>query len=585
VISGAAWPAWLASTMASPDLHLVLGTIYQQPFLLFFGVALIWLQCELTIPSFPVNPFQLNRKNKSTEQDRDTTALNARVDEKIAQFEASIWQTASRCLVHFNFACLLVATVDYQVDPGFTRLIFVAALVVLNILYLRGAVETLEQTRTRIRSVCVVIHCVGVFVNASGAWESKEDYLGRSGICEIGQIVIALIFPMQRITSAFAVAFLGANLFAALGACGPSAITGWFVVQQLVQMGVVVSVPVVMRSVVRDHVKASCDSQDSDSLASALSYVLKGVSDGHLLLDSNFKICGNASCLQRLLRTHENFSGRSFVDLVAGAPSQKPFAKFLAEGGEVEAKGGMPHCARVHLLDASGQRVAVDIVHAVVPELYGTATHHLLVIKEDPEARAMSPLQSPVSENLPDRQDIRKEAIAGNERQRTREEMLHPLRQISEMTLLVNASTELIEIEQAVIQCAPCAPKEEEEDATTLGVLNLHGWTCPSEWHAVKSKLHQVARAVGQSRRPKSATLPSMTLHLPGEDVYLRARSVSIKPACTGIFQEQEPALLYLHLSKFNKYRQRRLTESQIQGQAEAVNGDTWGNALCTPKL
>ena len=273
--------------------------------------------------------------------------------------------------------------------------------------------------------------------------------------------------------------------------------------------------------------------------------MLKGVSDGHLLLDSNFKICGNASCLQRLLRTHENFSGRSFVDLVAGAPSQKPFAKFLAEGGEVEAKGGMPHCARVHLLDASGQRVAVDIVHAVVPELYGTATHHLLVIKEDPEARAMSPLQSPVSENLPDRQDIRKEAIAGNERQRTREEMLHPLRQISEMTLLVNASTELIEIEQAVIQCAPCAPKE-EEDATTLGVLNLHGWTCPSEWHAVKSKLHQVARAVGQSRRPKSATLPSMTLHLPGEDVYLRARSVSIKPACTGIFQEQEPALLYL---------------------------------------
>ena len=116
--------------------------------------------------------------------------------------------------------------------------------------------------------------------------------------------------------------------------------------------------------------------------------------------------------------------------------------------------------------------MAVDIVHAVVPELYGTATHHLLVIKEDPEARAMSPLQSPVSENLPDRQDIRKEAIAGNERQRTREEMLHPLRQISEMTLLVNASTELIEIEQAVIQCAPCAPKEEEEDATTLGVLN-----------------------------------------------------------------------------------------------------------------
>ena len=272
--------------------------------------------------------------------------------------------------------------------------------------------------------------------------------------------------------------------------------------------------------------------------------MLKGVSDGHVLLDCNFKICGDASCLQRLLRTHDNFSGRSFVDLVAGAPSQKPFAKFLAEGGEVEAKGGMPHCARVHLLDGSGEHVPVDIVHAVVPELYGTgrtATHHVLVIKEDSEARAMSPSQSLVWEDLPNRQDIRKEAIASN--QRTREEILHPLRQISEMTLLVNAGTELIEIEQAVMQYAP----NDEEDATTLGVPNLHSWTCPSEWHAVKSKLHQVARAVGQSqsRRPKSATLPSMSLHLPG-DVYLRARSVSIKPACTGIVQEQEPALLYL---------------------------------------
>ena len=77
----------------------------------------------------------------------------------------------------------------------------------------------------------------------------------------------ALVFPMQRITSAFVVAFLAAHVFAALGACGPSAITGWFVVQQLVLIGVVVSVPVVMRSVVREHVKASCDSQDSDSLA------------------------------------------------------------------------------------------------------------------------------------------------------------------------------------------------------------------------------------------------------------------------------------------------------------------------------
>ena len=37
----------------------------------------------------------------------------------------------------------------------------------------------------------------------------------------------------------------------------------------------------------------------------AFRQMLRGVCDGDILLDSNFKICGDAGCLQRLLRTQD----------------------------------------------------------------------------------------------------------------------------------------------------------------------------------------------------------------------------------------------------------------------------------------
>ena len=91
--------------------------------------------------------------------------------------------------MHLNLVTFLVGMVDYQLDPGFTRLWWLLVLAIVHILYLLGAIETLEQTRERIHFVCTVINGMGVATALASAWESKEDYLGRTNISMTGQIL------------------------------------------------------------------------------------------------------------------------------------------------------------------------------------------------------------------------------------------------------------------------------------------------------------------------------------------------------------------------------------------------------------
>ena len=292
---------------------------------------------------------------------------------------------------------------------------------------------------------------------------------------------------------------------------------------------------------------------------SAFRHLLKGVSDGDLLLDSNFNICGNASCLQRLLGTHEDFNGRNFLDLIT-EPGSVPFSKFLvAEGGGSSASAtpgskcpNMPQGVRVHL-QGSGCEVPVDVFHVVLPELYGTsATHHLLAIMEHSEPCVRSvrsePRQGAAPASLPEGKEGKEDVFTeSHERgsedmdashmvQQFAEQLAQQFNVLSDLTLLVNANTELIDIEEAVMHFA-------HNDAVEMTSLN--GLVPPREWHGIKSKLHQFARAT-RSRRPKPSSLPSMVLRFPGqeEDTYLRARRVSIEPVYSATFHEAEPTLV-----------------------------------------
>ena len=61
--------------------------------------------------------------------------------------------------------------------------------------------------------------------------------------------------------------------------------------------------------------------------------MLRGICDADLLLDSNFRICGDAAGLRRLLGCQDEVSGLQFQELIIGADARKRFAALLTESG------------------------------------------------------------------------------------------------------------------------------------------------------------------------------------------------------------------------------------------------------------
>ena len=198
-----------------------------------------------------------------------------------------------------------------------------------------------------------------------------------------------------------------AFVFSTAMAHGPLALNRWFLLQQICQFGVSIAIPNFVNWTLKARISAAFKSKDADALSFGFRQVLRGICDGDLLLDSNFQMCGNATCLQCLLGSNEAFAGRLFPDLIDGADARKKFHKFVASAdlstGEACYDGGeaTPHCLRVPLKAPSGRIVKVDVFHVSLPGLYGEESHHSLSMKEDPDS--IVPLEATPSGTSADR--------------------------------------------------------------------------------------------------------------------------------------------------------------------------------------
>ncbi|CAE7880189.1 unnamed protein product, partial [Symbiodinium necroappetens] len=124
--------------------------------------------------------------------------------------------------------------------------------------------------------------------------------------------------------------------------------------------------------------------------------------------------------------------------------------------------------------------------------------------------------------------------------------------ELEEMTLLVNASTALMDIEEAHLRFV----RKTDEPKVRMGMPTLKRFARPLDWVGIDAVLRGYARTVregacGQQVPEEKQALPSMTLRVPGESRrHLRARHVSISSP----FPRQhaaEDVFLFLHLVGF----------------------------------
>ncbi|CAE7330675.1 unnamed protein product [Symbiodinium natans] len=294
----------------------------------------------------------------------------------------------------------------------------------------------------------------------------------------------------------------------------------------------------------------------------AFRQMLRGVCDGDVLLDDDLnlaKTCGDVSALKRILGTHGDLKGRKFQDfLVQQEEAILTFETFVANAVATgEASGPPPKCLRVLLQTEGPREIPVDVFHVALPDLYGTnATYHLLAISEDAESH----LARSQSQGAP----------------RANSDSVEFYNELSELTLLLNASTTDIDIEEATVHFAR---KKAAKHDTGWGMPTLRKLIRPLDWQALEAQIRIVARDAKLHRGRKGKSLPELMLRLPGAaepKTYLRARSASVERVYSGMLAPGEPTYLYLQLGKFNQGRRGLGTDKRrLEGVEEDCANET----------
>ncbi|CAE7682810.1 unnamed protein product [Symbiodinium sp. CCMP2592] len=435
--------------------------------------------------------------------------MAARVEEELMRMRLKMLMLFFRLIVHLMLVIVLFETVE--LIRAKTRLQLATWWVIGIFGYLMmGLLSTKRWPLTP--SLLVPLRIVLwmlllVLVGVSGS--DQNGVLGRHGLCQGSQILQTVLFPVGAMTVLQTASYFAVDTWVKGQVFGT--VNPWLVLSACVQALVYTAIPLFFELAVREWIAASFQSQDSDSLIEGFRQMLKGICDGELLLDGNFQICDKAPCLQRLLSSKEDFAGCSFRELIVDDEARKLFDGFLANGaatsdGEESEQqhlqcSAAPRCLRVPLRSPSGHAISVDVFHVPLPpRLYGeSTTYHLLAFKEDVDSMPV-PEADPTQHVLPSsllesRRAPSARSAASNE---SHEECYDEL---AEMTLLVNASTTLMDIEEAHLRFV----RKTSKSKVRMGMPTLKRFARPLDWANLDAVLRRYARKVRKAHAENPA--------------------------------------------------------------------------------
>eukprot|EP00438_Fugacium_kawagutii_P015551 Skav228562 [mRNA] locus=scaffold4568:40948:42633:+ [translate_table: standard] len=240
---------------------------------------------------------------------------------------------------------------------------------------------------------------------------------------------------------------------------------------------------------------------NSESMVLSFRRVLRGVCDGEVLLDSKLRISGQAGCLQTLLMTpNSDFSNRRFDELLVedDKDEHERFRSFMSE--PVVSSISAPPCLRVSLKtgifgplsSTCPFRLGVDLFH--VPLMLGEETYHLLALKQDSESSSTIVRAAERGWNQADLKNLHKtksKSRTSSESSASRgRSLLHICSELDEMTLLVDATTALLDVEQAHLSFT----RRPHSDT----MPNLRRLVQPTAWGSI----HPQLLALAEGRNP-----------------------------------------------------------------------------------
>jgi len=316
--------------------------------------------------------------------------------------------------------------------------------------------------------------------------------------------------------------------------------------------GLVTIVSALYEHQARSRISAVIKSDEADSMLYGFRQMLRGLADGDVLLDQQFKIVGSTR-LKGFVDSCQ--PGSSFADLLDNKDWQKFLDFATASAGE-----SLPPCMRVTLKSKHAE-VGVDLFHVALPS--GKGNHHLLAIKEDSESRCFTSTQSmPVPLPLP----LQPGGTFSGRASSTSSinEAVDVCNELEEVTLLVNSQFEVHDIEEAHMRFTRRGWLEDSE------MPNLKKFAGATQWESIRKTLGRFVQTAQQTgRAPAPIDLGSVMMRVPGQSrTFMKARQVVLSTPDRSI-RPGGPLRFWVHLSNFDKKNVRKVHEPTLKDISE----------------
>lgn len=477
--------------------------------------------------------------------------IQARIEDEMAEVRMQMVHALARVIVHICLAAFLAGIVELWREPSILALSWEIIALFTWLMYSAILTGQVLMTTTFVRTLFLILNvCVLVGILMC-SWASNEEYLGRFGMTLGSQILLGVVFPSDwsaRTSLCYAAAFI----VSFTQVHGSQAINAWFFIQQTFQLGISNAIPHFIDTIIRRQIAASCESKDSDSLIVGFRRMLRGICDGDLLLDGDLKICGSCSCLQRLLASKEDFSGRCFLDLIQ-EDMRVSFQTFLNSEDASNACSSPASCLRVPLV-STDRTVSVDVFHVSVPRLYGCKSiHHLVSLTEDVDSRLPEAAPGSLPTELLAARCSARPCCPPAPSMTSDATQAEFYDELAEMTLLLNTSTELLDIEEAHL----CFVRQTDKPEFRMGMPTLKRFARPLDWTQIEAVLRDYGQLVATDQAKPQQALPPVMIRVPGESRrHVRARSATVSSPFDRSGSD-DPVYLYLHMENFQDPGQR----------------------------
>mmetsp|Transcript_61708 Transcript_61708/g.144483 ORF Transcript_61708/g.144483 Transcript_61708/m.144483 type:complete len:583 (-) Transcript_61708:51-1799(-) len=487
-------------------------------------------------------------------QDKQESALSEseslRVEEKLHEVRCKMFINWAQFGVHVAFVLVLVCLMDFYRAQSVLSCLWLLLGILAYGVYTVALWSSQVTEQILVRS-CAVLHFTLLVGVLADTLLGLDDIVNRVGTFQYTHMILGVVFAPSKSTAFCSVCYFALCAWNIAQSSSESFLTPLCLLQQFFQAATGIGLPFIVDAVLRDWIAVSFRSKDSDSLIHGFRRMLKGIADGELLLDNGFRICGSAVCLQRLLETGEDFAGRSLEDLIDGEEARTKFRRSLTpqNAGSTQTLQTAPPCLRVPLKAPSGRVVSVDVCHVPLPNLYGTKTvHYLLSLTEDldPRVPPMDLQEDSQQSRFKDQEgEVRSAQSAASS-----ETHVEGYDELAEMTLLLNLTSELVDIEEAHLRFQ----RRTNEAEFRLGMPTLKRFARPLDWENLNGYLRHYARQVGKGQASEKQSLGSIMLRMPGESrKLLQARRATISSPYAQT--PNQPARLFLHLANFKDKR------------------------------